>query len=106
MVPLKKAKTETKVGCKRWTANSSDGKFLCQLLKKKEISPGVTPAALKASYPQFQVYKNAAFAAGFRRLKKKYGGNVRANSGENFESFGCFLLLFVASSSFVACFFI
>ena len=76
MVTVKMAK----VGNKRWRADSSDGKLLEKLVKNKKISAGMTPGALKDLYPQFNVYKNVAFAGALRRLKLKYGANVRGDS--------------------------
>jgi hypothetical protein len=60
--PVKKAKAGTiKVGSKGWKYESKDGKFLCELLKSKKISAGITPGALKELYPQFQAYKDSLF---------------------------------------------
>lgn len=102
---MKMAKFGTKVGNKRWRADSSDGKLLDHLVKTKKISAGMTPAALKELYPRFCVYKTNAFAAALRRLKLKYGTNVRGDSsGEIVISCYLCLILLCLESSFVVFF--
>jgi len=73
-------KAVANVGTKGFKSQSKDGKFLINLLKKKEVSAGITPTALKQMYPQFQVYKQDSLGSGMRRLKAKYGVNVRSDS--------------------------
>jgi hypothetical protein len=99
MVTVKMAKVGTKVGNKRWKADSRDGKLLDMLVKSKKISAGMTPGALKDLYPQFNVYKNDAFASALRRLKLKHGTNVRGDSsGKNvLFCWLCFKLRFFES---------
>jgi hypothetical protein len=76
----KQAQTE-KTGKLGWKAASKDGKFLTELIKNKKLSPGITPGAIKEIHPRFNKYKPASFAAGLRRLKTKYGVNVRGDTG-------------------------
>jgi len=70
-------------GAKGWKANSKDGSLLAKLLKTKKFSAGVAPAAIKEACPQFSRHKNDSFAAGLRRMKTKFGLNVRGNTGES-----------------------
>ena len=65
-----------------WKVSSNDGKFLIKLIKDKKVSAGVTPGAIKELHPRFLKYKNDSFAAGLRRLKTKYGLNVRGDTGK------------------------
>jgi hypothetical protein len=108
MGTVKKAQVMTKkVGYKGWKADSKDGKFLEKLIASNKISAGTTPAALKDMHPQFNAYKPEALASAFRRLKQKYGTNVRGDtSGEIVVScWLCFLLLFFESSLIICCLF-
>lgn len=89
------AKKEVKEGTKGWKSGSKDGKYLEHLIKNNKVSAGITAGALKEDFPQFKKYKSDAFAAALRRLRKKYGSNVRGESGESFlYCCLCFLLLF------------
>jgi len=76
----KAAKDEGKRG---FRASSKEGKFLSKLLKSKQLSPGIPPAAIKEMYPVFKAFKNDSFASGLRRMKNKYGLNVRGGTGES-----------------------
>ena len=71
-------------GKKGFRANSKDGRFLRDLLVKKKVSGGITPGALRELYsPRFDEYKNDSFAACLRRMKTKYGINVRGDTGKS-----------------------
>jgi len=70
---------------KGWKANSKDGNLLAKLLKQKKFSAGVAPAAIKEACPQFNRHKNDSFAAGLRRMKTKFGLNVRGDTGESID---------------------
>ena len=86
---VKKEPPDGKLG---WKASSNDGKFLSQLLKTKKVSAGITPGALKEMHPRFKKYKTDSFAAGLRRLKTKYGCNVRGSTGTSILFCDCFVL--------------
>ena len=81
-----------------WKANSPDGKFLAKLLQKKQVSAGITPGAIKELHPRFYKYKNDSFAAGLRRMKTKYGCNVRGGTGKSIDRLG-FMFGFAPSNT-------
>jgi len=93
------ARDEGKRGFK---ANSKEGRFLARLIKNKEISPGITPGALKELHPVFNEFKNNSFASGLRRMKNKFGVNVRGGTGKlvRFASIASILLLLTPSARF------
>lgn len=77
----KKAKKAKDQGKRGFRSDSKEGKFLAKLLKSKKLSPGIPPAAVKEMYPVFEDFKNDSFASGLRRMKTKFGLNVRGNTG-------------------------
>ena len=80
-----KSKSTTTVNKIGFRANSKEGKFLAKLLQTGKVSAGITPGALKELYPQFKKFKNDSFAAGLRRMKTKYGCNVRGGTGKSID---------------------
>jgi len=77
-----KAKSKDRDGI-GFRASRKEGKFLAKLLKTGKVSAGITPGALKELYPQFNKFKNDSFSAGLRRMKTKYGCNVRGHTGKS-----------------------
>jgi len=78
----KKAKDQGKQG---FRADSKEGEFLAKLLKSKQISSGIPPAAIKEMYPVFHDFKNNSFASGLRRMKNKYGLNVHGGTSKSVD---------------------
>ena len=81
----KKKKTSRPEGKLGFRANSKEGKYLSKLLKNKSVSPGITPGAIKELYPVFYKFKNDSFASGLRRMKTKFGYNIRGNTGTSID---------------------
>jgi len=85
----KKAKKAKKDEGKRgFKANSKEGRFLAKLLKTGKVSAGITPGAIKELHPMFDDFKSDSFAAGLRRMKTKYGCNVRGGTGMSIDWIG------------------
>jgi len=104
MGKISKRRAARDEGKRGFKANSKEGKFLARLIKNKEISPGITPGALKELHPVFNEFKNNSFASGLRRMKNKFGVNVRGGTGKSVE-FGSVLfdvlLLLTPSARFL-----